>query len=316
MIKIRQIQFFLSVIEHKSFIKAAETLNVSQPGITKAIQELEETMSVKLIKRLPKGVEPTEFGKVLEKYSNLILTDISNVKKEINSLKNGTVGNINIGVAFSPRIHLVPMSTINLQAKFPEININVYAGGRNDLLLKLLEGKIDLFVSAIVPEDIYLVDKVKRLNLKTLPLYIDTQFIVTRNGHPLQSKKDIKLKDTLNFDWILPDHEKTLRLFNINEQFIQNNLETPNPKIVYNSGNFALNVIKNSNFIGIHPKQMIETQGGGLVKILNLKGITMEPSYGITFLANKPMRKTCELLIEELILVSKTMIKNGLVKVI
>ena len=147
MIKIRQIQFFLSVIEHKSFNKAAEKLNVSQPGITKAIQELEQIMSVKLIKRLPKGVEPTEFGKVLEKYSNLILTDISNVKKEINSLKNGTVGNINIGVAFSPRIHLVPMSTINLQAKYPEININVYAGGRNDLLLKLLE----LFKGSVFP---------------------------------------------------------------------------------------------------------------------------------------------------------------------
>ena len=50
MIKLRQIQFFLSVVKHNSFNKAAESLNVSQPGISKAIHELEEIMSVKLNK--------------------------------------------------------------------------------------------------------------------------------------------------------------------------------------------------------------------------------------------------------------------------
>ena len=158
MIKLRQIQFFLSVVKHNSFNKAAEFLNVSQPGISKAIHELEAIMSVKLVNRLPKGIELTDFGKILEKYSNLIMADINNVEREIKALKEGTIGDINIGVAFSPRIYLLPKSTINLQSKFPEINLNVYAGSRNDLLLRLLEGKIDLFVSAIVPEDFKIVE--------------------------------------------------------------------------------------------------------------------------------------------------------------
>ena len=170
MIKLRQIQFFLAVVKYNSFNKAAEYLNVSQPGISKAIHELEEIMSVKLINRLPKGIELTDFGKVLEKYSNLIMTDINNVAKEIKSLKEGTFGTINIGVAFSPRIYLLPKSSINLQLKFPEIILNVYAGSRNDLLLRLLEGKIDLFVSAIVPEDIKIIEGINIQDLKFLPL--------------------------------------------------------------------------------------------------------------------------------------------------
>ena len=85
---------------------------------------------------------------------------------------------------------------------------------------------------------------------------------------------------------------------------------------LYNSANFALNVIKNSDYIGIHPKQMIETQGEGVFSILDIEGIKMEPSYGITYLENKIKRKSVELLIEELILVSKEMIKMGLVKTI
>ena len=314
MIKLRQIQFFLAVVKHNSFNKAAEYLNVSQPGISKAIHELEEIMSVKLINRLAKGIELTNFGRVLEKYSNLIMADINNAEKEIKSLKEGTFGTINIGVAFSPRIYLLPKSSINLQLKFPEIILNVYAGSRNDLLLRLLEGKIDLFVSAIVPEDIKIIEDINIQDLKFLPLYKDTQYLVTRIDHPLQYKKNIKLQDTLDFDWILPDHEKNFRLFNLNDQFLKNNLKLPIPKIVYNSGNFALNIIKNSDFLGIHPKQMIETQGNGLLAILDLEGITMEPSYGITYLANKPLRQSVKLIIEELSLVSKEMIRNGFVK--
>ena len=311
MIKIRQIQFFLSVIQNNSFVKAAENLNVSQPGVSKAIQELEETLQVKLIKRHTNGIEITEYGKILENYSHLILKDISNAEKEIESLKEGTIGDINIGVAFSPRIYLVPKATINLQKKYPNINLNIYAGSRSDLILRLLEGKIDLFVSAIVPEDFTSTEKVT-----SLPLYKDTQFLVTRTNHPLQLKKKVSLKDTLKFDWILPEHERTLSLFNINNQFLKNNLKHPNPKIVYNSANLALNVIKNSDYIGIHPKQMIETQGEGIFSILDIEGIMMEPSYGITYLEKKLKRRSAELLIEELIFTSKEMIKKGLVKAI
>ena len=309
MIKIRQIQFFLSVIKFKSFIKAAESLNVSQPGVSKAIRELEEILQVKLIKRFTNGIEITEYGRILENYSHLILKDISNAEKEIKSLKDGTIGDINIGVAFSPRIYLVPKATINLQNKYTNINLNIYAGSRSDLIVRLLEGKIDLFVSAIVPEDFSSTEKIS-----SIPLYKDTQFLVTRTNHPLQSKKNVSLKDTLKFDWILPEHERTLSLFNINNQFWRNSLKHPSPKIVYNSANFALNVIKNSDYIGIHPKQMIETQGEDVFRILNIEGITMEPSYGITYLENKLKRRSAKLLIEELILVSKEMITKGLVK--
>ena len=309
MIKIRQIQFFLSVIQFKSFIKAAESLNVSQPGVSKAIRELEQVLKVKLIKRNTNGIEITEYGRILENYSHLILKDISNAEKEIKSLKDGTIGDINIGVAFSPRIYLVPKATINLQKLYPNINLNIYAGSRSDLILRLLEGKIDLFVSAIVPEDFASTEKVE-----SIPLYKDTQFLVTRTNHPLQNKENVSLKDTLKYDWILPEHERTLSLFNINNQFWKNNLKHPIPKIVYNSANFALNVIKNSDYIGIHPKQMIETQGEGVFNILDIKGIIMEPSYGITYLENKLKRRSTELLIEELIVVSKEMITKGLVK--
>ncbi len=314
MIKTKQMQYFISVLENKSFNIASEKLNISQPAISKAISDLEDVLNVKLIDRLPKGVIPTEFGKILEKYSHLVLNDLSKVEKEILSLKNGTIGDVSIGVAFSPRIHLVPLATINLQKKFPKINLKILAGQRMELLSNLLRGNIDLFVSAIVPDDILFLEGADENTFQYLSLYKDTQYIVTRYDHPLQNKKDLSLSDTLNYNWILPEHEKTVRLFDLHEQFLKNDLEIPKPKIIHNSGNFALQVIKNSNYIGVHPKQMIETQKDGLLKILNVKGITMEPIYGITYLRNKPLRTSCQLIIEELSKVSNDMINHGLLK--
>ena len=87
MIKTKQMQYFISVLENKSFNIASEKLNISQPAISKAISDLEDVLNVKLIDRLPKGVIPTEFGKILEKYSHLVLNDLSKVEKEILSLK-------------------------------------------------------------------------------------------------------------------------------------------------------------------------------------------------------------------------------------
>ena len=83
MIKIRQIQFFLSVLQYNSFVKVGESLNVSLPSISKVIRELEEILQVKLIKSHTNGIEITEYASFLENYSHLILKGISNAEKEI-----------------------------------------------------------------------------------------------------------------------------------------------------------------------------------------------------------------------------------------
>tara|TARA_B100000123_G_scaffold258164_1_gene222725 strand:+ start:379 stop:630 length:252 start_codon:yes stop_codon:yes gene_type:complete len=83
MIKIRQIQFFLSVLQYNSFVKATESLNVLLQSVSKVIPELEEILQVKLIKRHTNGIEITEYASFLENYSHLILKGISNAEKEI-----------------------------------------------------------------------------------------------------------------------------------------------------------------------------------------------------------------------------------------
>lgn len=89
---IRQIEYFSEVAKHLSFTKAASTLHVSQPSISKAIQNLEAELGVPLFYRSSKQLELTDAGRavlvnaqhVLEAFKNLRseLTDIMELKKD------------------------------------------------------------------------------------------------------------------------------------------------------------------------------------------------------------------------------------------
>ncbi len=55
---LRQLQYFLATVENRSFGRAAEQMHVTQPALSKAVQRLEKELGVRLLDRLPRGVEP------------------------------------------------------------------------------------------------------------------------------------------------------------------------------------------------------------------------------------------------------------------
>ena len=73
-------------------------------------------------------------------------------------------------------------------------------------------------------------------------------------------------------------------------------------------------IIKQSNYIGIHPKQMIDTANDNLLKILEIKGLKMERVFGITYLKSRTLTDQMRLMIKELKIVSKQMILQEFVK--
>ncbi|MGL5159610.1 MAG: LysR family transcriptional regulator, partial [Acinetobacter junii] len=62
---IHKLQAFVAVVEESNISKAAVRLHMQQPPLTRLIKSLEEELETALLKRLPRGVEVTEAGKVL-----------------------------------------------------------------------------------------------------------------------------------------------------------------------------------------------------------------------------------------------------------
>lgn len=304
---LKQIKYFLSVCKNNSFIKASYEINISQPAISKAINQLEYDLGVKLFDRVPKGISLTEFGTLFIKHAKLINSDIQRAKDEIASKKEGRIGDIVIGAGPSTRETLIPLACSRLINENKNIHIHVLAELSDDLSQNLNSGKIDMSISMLLKSNSNQMEN----NYSYFPLYKDRLNLITREDHYLQTKTLIQLSDTIKYNWILPKLKGNVFIDDI---FIKNALAPPISSITYNSAKFALNLIAKSDFIGFLPSQLINPNINNGIKQLNVKEIDVEVTYGVTFIKEKPLTNSALLLVNHLKEISSQMIKDNLVQ--
>lgn len=97
--QLRQLQMYKQVVDDKSISKAAESLYVAQPAITRQIKLLEKELHTKLLIRTNKGIIPTESGEILYNQSKNIFNSIFDIKNRINDTANNN--SLNIGTITS-----------------------------------------------------------------------------------------------------------------------------------------------------------------------------------------------------------------------
>ncbi|MEZ5593412.1 MAG: LysR family transcriptional regulator [Gammaproteobacteria bacterium] len=105
---LRQLQYFLATVEHRSFGRAADALHVTQPALSKAVGRLEASLGVKLLDRLPRGVSPTLYGEVLAAHANLIDGELGRARDAIIALKGQYRSGVVVGAGASMRLELLP----------------------------------------------------------------------------------------------------------------------------------------------------------------------------------------------------------------
>src|SRR5271168_3189161 len=93
----RDLHVFVTVVQRGSMAKAARQLNVTQPAVSKAINDLEHTLGVRLLDRRPQGVEPTMYGRALLKRSNAAFDELKQSIRDIEFLADPTSGELRIG---------------------------------------------------------------------------------------------------------------------------------------------------------------------------------------------------------------------------
>ena len=96
-LKPRDLHVFLAVAEHRNMAKAAESLAISRPVVSKTIAELEQTLGVPLLDRGPHGVEPTLYGRSLVQRSVAIFDELRQSVKEIEFLRDPNAGELSVG---------------------------------------------------------------------------------------------------------------------------------------------------------------------------------------------------------------------------
>lgn len=103
----RQVRHLIAVLEHGNVLRAANAIHISQPALSKSIQNLEAELGVRLLERSPRGVSPTIYGTSLLKHARLLLNQGEQAVAEIEAIKGGHLGHLRLGVA-NFAIHFLP----------------------------------------------------------------------------------------------------------------------------------------------------------------------------------------------------------------
>ena len=95
---LRQLRYFIAIIECGSFSRAALQLNVAQPSLTQHVQKMEAELGAKLLLRGRSGVSPTEEGALLVERARAIIGDFGRIREEVASVGREPSGTVRIGL--------------------------------------------------------------------------------------------------------------------------------------------------------------------------------------------------------------------------
>lgn len=149
---IRHMQYVLELARSRSFTRAAQTLHISQPTLSKAIKGLEEELGVELFTREGKRVELTDAGQAITAQAGHIIEAFHNLRLELDDLTNLNKGIIHIGLPPMAGSSFFPQIIRSFREKYPGLVIQTEEDGGKKLELKVAEGKLDLGV-VMLPVD-------------------------------------------------------------------------------------------------------------------------------------------------------------------
>lgn len=143
---IKQLQVFATVANTGTLSKAAITLSITQPVVTRQIRALEDELGLELFYRNGRGMVLTEGGKLLLQHAEEIIASLAKAKSEVSAMRSIPSGKYAIGVPPSVGTVLTVPLVQKIKSEFPQISLRIIEGFSGHVLEWLANGRIDIAV--------------------------------------------------------------------------------------------------------------------------------------------------------------------------
>lgn len=144
---LQQIQYYITVCKYKSFTKAGEELNISQPGISSAMKELERECRVALFERRNNSLYITDAGVLFLREAKKLQRQYEAMEAAVKTLSEGREY-VRIGLATMSGNNVYPKLRTAFQKKYPEIEIHSVEDTVDSLVQLLDQGEVDMICCA------------------------------------------------------------------------------------------------------------------------------------------------------------------------
>jgi DNA-binding transcriptional LysR family regulator len=150
---LKYIEIFCTVVELKSFSKAAQALRLTQPTVSIHIKALEDEFSTKLLDRLGRTIQPTQDGEILYRYAREIMNLKERARLAMERVSEAIGGTLTIGASTTPGEYILPQIVSRFRKAYPDVfSILKIADSRNICQL-VLDGEVDLGIIGTVIKD-------------------------------------------------------------------------------------------------------------------------------------------------------------------
>jgi DNA-binding transcriptional LysR family regulator len=182
---INQLEVLVTVAKEKSFSRAADILNRTQPAISQAIRRLEADVGEKLFDRSSKDGTLTSAGNVLVEYARQMLNLRKDAQSAIRELKDLHHGKVTISANEHTVFYLLPVIR-NFRQRYPHIKVEVKRGVASRIPTEIIGREVELGVISFKPHD---------ESVKSVAVESDELVMIVAPTHPLAKRGEVSVKD-------------------------------------------------------------------------------------------------------------------------
>ena len=267
-----RLKVFQSVARNLSFTKASQELFISQPAITKHIQELESTYQTRLFDRQGGKISLTESGQLLLEHCERILEEYRKLEYEMHLLHNQYTGELRLGASTTIAQYVLPPMLGTFISKFPQVELSLLNGNTREMEAALQEHRIDLA----------LVEGVTRLpNLRYTPFLEDELVVVVRTGSRLPVDDEITPQQLARLPLVLRERGSgTLDVFE--RAMLQHNIKLSTLHVLmYLGSTESIKLfLEHTDCLGVVSIRSVSRElYAGRLRVVDVKGLEMKREF-------------------------------------
>ncbi|MFJ7736500.1 LysR family transcriptional regulator [Lysinibacillus sp. NPDC097287] len=286
---LKQLQYFVSVIEHMNFSKAAEKLHISQPSLSNAIKKLEHEIGSPLLERNTRNLHLTEAGQLLYERAIVVLKNIEILKLEIDEVVVHGTSEITIGVMDSIKYWL-PKVIAEYKNRYPKMVFHLVDILGSELVINSLKSyKTHLVITN------QLIDEA---DLEVKCLYEERLVAVLPLNHPLVEKDKLTIADISKEPFIISKEgfqtrQNILNAFekdgmDINIQFEIERLET------------AVSLVRENLGISILPEKYLQGPTAKTIVLKEIDSAYLRRNVYLVYMKNRHLPLAIHQLFDEI----------------
>ena len=273
-LRTRHLLLLSAIGEEGNICRAAEMLSMSQPAASRLLRELEQIIGADLFERQARGVKANWYGEALIRHARNALSSLTEAAAEIDALKAGRTGQVNVGSIAGAAAALVPRAVIRVSNGYPLVRVRVTVDTSDNLVQQLVDGRIDIMVGRLPTHHENSRFCFERLGAEAVSA-------VARNGHPLLLRQDLDLAHLADAAWIVPATGNALRR-EFEMMFRHAGLECPTRLVETASPMVVAQLLADTDFVAVLPCDVAAhyTTCGLIAELPITLSCDMEP-YGL-----------------------------------